>query len=238
MLLASLIPSPYKHIVDLSNTTLRARLHPETRTSLGLLDSPFRNGTSDVLLCPFSLLSEEELVSPLQELNALNPLFPTNSLVSPPAPLHLHTMPYGSVLNSHISLLSSLGVSPSLAKHLAQNISLATANFLSKQDNDYINSIISLSREVGFPISADIPLEALRKPSDSLRLCSLCSLSFPHLYRIFSNDGPAATMIISTQTRRALDRPSLTNHNTTTAQPTLALVARETMRVARSARWA
>jgi hypothetical protein len=122
--------------------------------------------------------------------------FPDDPLSVVHNKLSLESVPNGTVLVTTISLLRDLGFSQKNARTQAENIALAFANFMAKQETQLENSLIELSREVGFRISSDLPLESIVTENDSSRTCSKCLHPVVRPYRIFNTDGMAARTII------------------------------------------
>jgi hypothetical protein len=54
----------------------------------------------------------------------------------------------------------------------------------------------SISRELGYTISPNLPPALLFSPTDRLKSFSLCQRAMPSLYRIHISEGPAAQNII------------------------------------------
>ena len=133
----------------------------------------------------------------------LDALIPDPSLHFPPNPLSptnqsftVHSLTPGRVLNNDVRLLENLRTGHAAARRHAEDTALAMATYAQQDEGRWIHKLASISRELGYTISPNLPQELLFSPTNRLQSCSLCQRTMPSLYRIHTSDGPAAQSII------------------------------------------
>jgi hypothetical protein len=155
------------------------------------------SGTFDVSLGPYTTMTDSEISAQLDAL-ILDPSlhFPPDPLSSTNQSFTVHSLTPGTALNNDFRLLENLGIGRAAARRHAEDTALATATYVQQDEDRWIHKLASISRELGYTISTNLPQELLFSSTDTLQSCSLCQRAIPSLYRIHTSDGPAAQNII------------------------------------------
>jgi hypothetical protein len=166
----TLIPQGHHSTAPLASLHLRTYIQPKSKAALGLMQTlPHTLGTFDISLDPYTTLTDREISA------QLHALIPDPSLHFPPNPLSptnqsftMHSLTPGTVLNNDVRLLENLGIGRASARRHAEDTALAMATYAQQDEDRWIHKLASISRELGYLISPNLPQKLLLSPTDRL----------------------------------------------------------------------